>query len=148
MKTLCKIQILEESMIKRWRTVCWPGGLALTYLKIKARQAVETVAKQKFMIPRMGLITNMLKQHWQRTRLFSWLPWFGCLDTTTLLTLLVYFCQVSNPDYYITKSFKFHLSEMCKRGCETEWYYVALGPVMIDVIHCWYRVQWPGGFTL
>ena len=63
MTVLKKIQILAESTIKRSRTVRRPGGLAWTYLIIKARKNVATAAKQKLMIPRKVLITSMLKQH-------------------------------------------------------------------------------------
>ena len=55
-RTLKRIQIRVESMIRRSSTVCCPGALDRTYLKIKAKQKVEAAERQTLRNPKIALI--------------------------------------------------------------------------------------------
>ena len=55
-RTLNRIQVRVESMIRRSSTVCCPGALDRTYLKIKAKQKVEAAERQTLTNPKIALI--------------------------------------------------------------------------------------------
>ena len=54
MRTLNRIQIRVESMIRRSSTVCCPGALDRTYLKIKDKEMVEAADRQTLTNPKIA----------------------------------------------------------------------------------------------